>query len=143
MPKSVEYSAPEYSDDEEPVVKPKEKKAVKESKNDEKIILPSQMGYKPKERFSLNPPPNPSDRISDNKPLQFRGRPPPRRVKRNERNGENSRESRRYEKFRGAENGRTMISTNLRPVREGTEFVNDQIHILYQSSPSVKNLVAS
>uniref|UniRef100_A0AC35GGX9 ATP-dependent RNA helicase n=1 Tax=Panagrolaimus sp. PS1159 TaxID=55785 RepID=A0AC35GGX9_9BILA len=50
-----DYSAPEYSDDDETVKKPKEKKLDKES-SDEKMKLPSQMGYKPKELNNIFPP---------------------------------------------------------------------------------------
>uniref|UniRef100_A0AC35G432 ATP-dependent RNA helicase n=1 Tax=Panagrolaimus sp. PS1159 TaxID=55785 RepID=A0AC35G432_9BILA len=51
-----DYSAPEYSDDDETVRKPKEKKLDKES-NDENMKLPSQIGYKPKELNNILPPP--------------------------------------------------------------------------------------
>uniref|UniRef100_A0A914PK28 ATP-dependent RNA helicase n=1 Tax=Panagrolaimus davidi TaxID=227884 RepID=A0A914PK28_9BILA len=52
-----DYSAPEYSDDDDKTVKkPKEKKLDKES-SDEKMKLPSQIGYKPKELNNILPPP--------------------------------------------------------------------------------------
>uniref|UniRef100_A0AC35FAL2 ATP-dependent RNA helicase n=1 Tax=Panagrolaimus sp. PS1159 TaxID=55785 RepID=A0AC35FAL2_9BILA len=159
MGESEGYSSPEYSDD-EIKKKPKEKKVVKEVIKEEEIKLPSQVGYKPKES-KIPPPPDRSADPLDKKKIFL---PKPRHIKRNERysgnrtrNEKDVEESRneRYSRNENIDAGETkngkpsaigatgeraknkpMIPTNIRPAREGSEIINDEVKIYYRASKS-------